>query len=185
MNHIKRFLNQRKILVLLLFLLVISTGLNVYLFFVVINPMQEGKDGEETYAWIGGWGSFMWDFSIKLTPNRAVFSSENHQFNVSVKASYWAPFNFGPHPFYFKIYDKLIYKATLPIDEPPKLAGEKTITANKSKDELHYEIPVFNFTVTLDLNELGIHLFTVVGDIYQNVSLTQWDCAATFAVNLK
>lgn len=170
------------ILVLLLVSLATSMASNVYLYFVVIRSLQEYKGGEETYAWIAGSGSYMWDFSIKI-PNRAVFYSENRQFNVSVKALYWAPFDFGPHPFYFKIYDKLIYKGTLPVDEPPKLVGEKTVIADKSKDEMHYQIPIFNFTVTLDVSVRGIHLFSVVGDAHNNVSLTHWDCMATFAVN--
>jgi hypothetical protein len=176
------FFNQRKILVLLLVSLAMSTGLNAYLLFVVIKPSQEGRGEEETYAWIVGYGSYMWDFSIKI-PNRAVFYSDGRQFNVSVKASYWAPFDFGPRPFYFKIYDKIIYKGT-PLDEPPKLIGEKTVIANKSKDELQYQILIFNFTVTLDENSREIHLYRVVGDIWSNVTLTHWDCIASFAINI-
>jgi hypothetical protein len=160
--------------------------LNAYLFFWVIKPSQERRGEEETYAWIHGFGSEMWDmFSIKLTPNKAVFYLGNCQFNVSVKAFYWAPFESGTRPFYFKIYDEIIYKGILPVDEPPKLVGEKTVIAYKSKDELDYEIPIFNFTVTLDMRERGIHLYSVVGAPWQNVTLTRWDCMATFAINFR
>lgn len=71
------------------------------------------------------------------------------------------------------------------IDDSPKLVGEKTVVANKSQNELDYAIPAFNFTVTLDNIEAGIHLYTVVGDIWPNVTLAYWDCIATFAINLE
>lgn len=179
---IRFFKIQWYIPVLLLVLLGMSTGLNAYLLLGIIKPSQEGRGGEETYAWIVGYGSYMWDLSIKI-PNRAVFYSDDRQFNVSVKASYWAPLDFGPRPFYFKIYDKIIYKG-IPVDEAPKLVGEKTVIANKSKDELHYQIFIFNFTVTLDESARGIHLYSVVGDTWSNVTLTHWDCIAAFAINI-
>lgn len=185
MERIKEFLNQKKILVLLLVSLAISIGLNGYLFFGVIQPSQVGRDGQETYAWINGSGSHMWGmFSIKLTPNRAVFSySGDQQFNVSIKGLYWAPFDYGPRTFYFKIYDKIIYRGIIPVDESPKLVGEISAIANKSKDEMYCAISTSNFTVTFD--KIGIHLYTVVGNTVPDVTLTSYDCKATFAVNIK
>lgn len=183
MRYVERFFTQKSTFVLLLVSLTMSIGLNVYLFFEVIKQSQEGRGGDENYAWIEGYGSYMWDFSIKLAPNRAVFYPSNRRFNVSVKASYWAPFDFGPRPFYFKIYEKLIYIVNIPAGDPPKLVGEKTVIANKSKEEMHYEIPIFNFTVTLNGMEPGIYLFSVVGDARTNVTLIDYDCIATFTIN--
>jgi len=188
MVHVKKFFKiQRNIIVLLLVSLAMSIGLNVYLFLGVIKPLQEGRVGEEIHGWIRGrCGSQMWDmFSVKLTPNRVVLSySSDRQFNVSVKGEYWAPFEFGSRTFYFKIYDKhvkSIWDGVIPADEPSKLVGEKTVIANKSRDEMYY-IPVFNFTVTLDVG--GIHVYSIVGATWSGVSLTSWDCIATFAVNV-
>jgi len=178
MTHIKRFFNQNKILVLLLVLLAMSIGLNVYLFFGVIKPLQQGRGEEETHTLTSGFASEMWDeFSVELTPNRAVlYRSSDRQFKVSVTASYWAPFDYGPRPFYFKIYD------TSARALAPKLVGEKTVIANKSKDEMDYEIPIFNFTVTLDVG--GLHLYSIVGAAWPDITLTNCDCMATFAINI-
>jgi len=178
MESIRRFLNQRKILVLLLALLVVSEALNGYLFTRLISPLQEERGEEETYAWIEGYVSEMWTLAIKLTPNKAVFYSSDRQFNVSVKASYWEPFESGNRTFYFKILDKRID----PVDEPEKLVEEKNITVYKSKDDYNWKIPVFNFTVSLDTMERGIYLFSVVGGMWMN-DTPVLGCYATFAIN--
>lgn len=183
MSNAKQFFNQRKTLVLLLVLLAISLAINVTFYFEVIRPLEEQESGQKTGAeWIGGIASEMWDaFSIRLTPNRAVLSLESdRKFNVSVKGLYWAPFDFGPRPFYFKIYDRRMdYPWTIP--DEPELLDEETVSANKSKDELDYVI-LFNFTVLLDAR--GIHFYTIVGASWPNVTLDHWDCIATFALNI-
>lgn len=179
MGYAKGFLNQRKILVLFLALLAVSVALNGYLFTRPISPLQEETGEEESYAWIDGYVSQMWTFSVKLTPNKAVFYSSDRQFNVSVKASYWEPFQFGNRPFYFKAFDKKID----PLDEPSKLIGEKTVIVYKSQEDYSWEIPIFNFTFTLDTMERGIHLFSIVGDTRANVT-SNYGCIATFAIKL-
>ena len=162
-RNIRIFKIQWYILVLLLVSLVISIGLNMYLSLGVIKPSQEDRGAEETGVWIGGFGHDMWTtFSIKLTPNRAVFHSSDRQFNVSFKGLFWAPSASGEHTFYFKIYAERIYAGGCPVDEPPKLLGEKAVISNKSKNEYHWEI-LFNFTVTLDMIKRGIHLLSVDG----------------------
>lgn len=62
-------------------------------------------DKRQSCGWIEGIVGGMWnDFSIGLIPNKAVLSLENDQkFIISVKGSYWAPFDFGPRPFYFAL----------------------------------------------------------------------------------
>lgn len=181
MERIRGFLNQRKILVLLLTLLAVSIALNGYLLTGPISSLQEKRDEEETYAWIDGYVSQMWTFSIKLTPNKAVFYSSDRQFNVSVKASYWEPLRSGNRAFYFKILDK----KTDTVDETPKLVGERTEIVYKSQEDYSWEIPIFDFTVSLDTMERGIHLFSVVGDTQANVTLSSnYGCIATFAIKL-
>jgi len=184
MRYTGLFSWQRKVLVSLLILLSLLGVLNVYLSFLVIKLSQERINGEQVGAWIRGTASYMCEFAVKLTPNKAVFNHEDG-LNISVKASYWAPFDSGSRPFYFKVYDKIAYSGSLTIDDSPKLVVEKTVVASKSKNELDYTIPAFNFTVTLNNVETGIHLYTVVGDIWPNVTLAYWDCIATFAINLE
>lgn len=183
-RNVRSFKIQWYILVLLLVLLAISLAMNVTFYFGVIRPLEERESGQETGAeWIGGHVGGMWnDFSIGLTPNRAVLSLESdRKFNVSVKGSYWAPFDFEPRPFYFKIYDRSTdYKGTIPDDEP-KLLNEETVFASKSKDELDYVI-LANFTVLLDTG--GTHIYTIVGATWPDVTLDRWDCIATFALNI-
>lgn len=183
MNHAKRVFNQRDIIVLLLVLLAMSIGVNAYLFFGVIKPLQEGRGEEETCTLPSGVASQMWDeFSVELTPNRAVLSLESdRKFNVSIKGSYWAPFDYGPRPFYFKIYNRSTdYKGAITSDEP-ELLIEETVFANKPKDELNYII-LAHFTVILDTG--GTHIYTIIGAAWSNVTLDHWDCIATFALNI-
>jgi len=172
LKHTLRFLSQKKVLTALSILLIMSIGLNVYLFFEVTKPLQGGKSGEES-SWIRGFGHAMWDeFKIKLTPNKAVFSyPADRQLNVSVRALYWAPFESGSRPFSFQISEEEIIGHAITTDEEPRVIGEKTIIANKSKDEMDYEI-LFNFTVTFHVG--GIYLYRVGGD----------GCIATFAINV-
>jgi len=177
MESIRRFLNQRKIQVLLLALLVVSVALNGYLFTRLISPLQEERGEEETYAWIEGYVSQMWTLAIKLTPNKAVFYSSDRQFNVSVKASYWEPLQIGNRTFYVKVFDKKID----PVEEPPKLVKEKAVIVYKSPEDYSWKIPIFNFTFTLDTMERGIHLFSVVGDTRANFT-SNYGCIATFAI---
>ena len=174
MERIKGLLNQREILVLLLTFLAVSIALNGYLFTRPISPLEE-----KTYAWIPGYVSQMWTFSIKLTPNKAVFYSTDRQFNVSIKASYWEPLRFGNRTFYFKAFDKRID----PVDEPPRLAGEKSVIAYKSQNDYSWDISGFNFTVSLDTMERGIHLFSVVGGMWMNGTFVE-GCEGTFAIKL-
>lgn len=178
MERIKGFLNQRKIPVLLLALLIVSLVSNGYLFTRLVSSLQEETGEEESYAWIPGYVSQMWTFSIRLTPNKAVFYSSDRQFNVSVEASYWEPFGSGNRTFYFKILDKKID----PIDEPEKLVEGKNMTVHKSKEDYDWKIPVFNFIVTLDMMEQGIYLFNVVGGMWMNDRLIV-GCHASFAIN--
>lgn len=183
MKRFKGFLNQRKILVLLSALLVVSLALNAYLFLRPDSSLQEERDGEETYAWIDGYVSQMWTLSIKLTPNKAVFYASDQQFTVSVKASYWYPFEFGNRTFYFKVFDKKI--DPVPFDQPAKLVREKTVTVYRSREDYSWDIPIFNFTFTLDTMGRGIHLFSVVGDTRANATLSSnYGCKATFAIKL-
>lgn len=174
---------QRYALGIFLCGLVVSVGLNFCLFSGIIKPFDE-RPGEEATLWISGHFSEMWDdFSVGLTPGRAVLSLKgDRKLDVSVKGSYWAPFYVGLRPFYFKIYDRRIdYRGAISDDEP-ELLDEKNVFANKSQDELDYVIPIFNFTVLL--NTGGIHLYIIVGATWSNVTINRWDCIATFALNI-
>jgi hypothetical protein len=163
--------------------LVISVGMNFYLFFGRVKPFDEGHDKEATPGWVDTHFGGMWnDFSVGLTPNRAVLSLEgDREFSVTIKGSYWAPFDFGSRPFYFNIYDiKTDYRGSLDAD--PKLLDEETVLAEKSKNELNYVIPASNFTIFLDAG--GTDLYIIVGAAWPDVTLSHWDCIATFALNV-
>lgn len=174
-HNIRAFKIQWNILVLLLVLLAMSIASNVYLYFDAVKPSQEGGGGEETETWIRGWGDFMWDMYIKLTPNRAVFDSDNRQFNVSVRVSDWSPFEYGWRNHSIKIHD----------ENSGKLVAEKILSVYKSEDENYWPVPILNLTVTLDVEERGINVYSVEGWT-QDDTFPEWICRGevTFAVNL-
>jgi len=163
------------ILVLLLFSLIVSIGSNMYLFSEMRKPHEEWEDENRASLPIEGHYSQMWDgFSTRITPNRAILSIRHDRyFIVSVTALYWAPLQFEPRPFYFKIFDGFW--------ELPRLMDERTVIVDKSKDELDYRIHS-NFTINLEVG--GTHIYTVVGASWENVTLGQCDCWVTFAINV-
>jgi hypothetical protein len=168
-------------LLLLLALLAVLAVANLSMLFGLVRPLQEGKGEESVSEWREGGGSEMWDmFAVRITPNKAVLSIEgDKQFNVSVHALYWAPFTDEPRAFLFRLYDKRI--DFWGVIQEAELVSEKTFVANKSRDELDYDI-LFDFTVTLKIG--GAHLYEVVGTQFPNATNLHWDCIVNFSMNI-
>jgi len=145
----------------------------------MVKPSQEGESGEENGTWIECYErDRMWYMLIKLTPNKAVFDS-TEQFNVSVKASDWSPFGSGLRNFYFNLSRVIRYKITM-IGEFPQFVAEETVpiagknvSVYKSEDENFWEVPIFNFTITLDTETVGMHIYMVEG-LSQDVLNPEW-----------
>jgi len=174
----RKFPNQI-ILALLLASLAVSVVLNAYLLSKLASPMQ--GETQESSGWIEGYVSQMWTLAIKLAPNKAVFYPSDHHFNVSVKAAYWQPLSIGNRTLYFKIFDRKID----PIEQPPVLVKEKAVPVFKSQSDLDWVVPIFNFTVTIDMVKSGIHLFSVIGGTTQDIALSSdYGCIASFAIKI-
>ena len=150
MERIKGFLNQRKILVLL----AVSIGLNVYLYFGIIKPLQGYKGEEETVA---GWrqgiqGGMGW---IQFSLSKGLILAPETKFNVSVSARLWEPYiGLKTYEFYFKFYERPLH------GQYSALMVEKNVTVHKDKNEMWIDPHSENLTITGPATP-GIYIYKV------------------------
>jgi len=148
MEHVKRFFNQRKIMVFLLVLLAVSIGSNVYLYFGVIKPLQEYRSKDKTDTQTGFIVSekiqgVMGDMSVSIS--RGLLIGPGTKFNVSVSARLWEPYTGSKtYNFSFKIYNRILDGE---YSETPIV--EKTVVVHKDKDEFYIYTSSGNLTITV------------------------------------
>lgn len=148
MEHVKRFFNQRKIMVFPLVLLAVSIGSNVYLYFGVIKPLQEYRSKDKTDTQTGVIVSrniqgAMGRMSVSIS--RGLLIGPGTKFNVSVSARLWEPYiGLATYNFSFKIYNRI-----LDGEYPETPIVEKTVVVHKDKDEFYIYTSSGNLTITV------------------------------------
>lgn len=179
--------------ILLMFLLATTIVSTVFLYLYATKPAPSPppQGGDETSASIYCVPlDRMWSMQVKLTPNRAVFDSNNPQLNVSIQATEWNPFISGWRDFHFNVSIATKYNVTtisgFPqfVIEETALVAEKNVSAYKSEDQNYYYISA-NFTITIDTDIEGIHVYVIQAASWVKNTLS-WRTRgeAIFAVNV-
>jgi len=156
MERVTEFLNQKKIPVLLLALLSVSTILNVYLYFnLTTKPsyMNDKYTRSVIISRIGIWGLMG---SAGVTIEKGLWLGVGYEFNVTIGIGFWEPYiGSATYSFTFKLYNR-----TLHGEYPDTPIAEKTVSVQKDKDEMWVSAYVIlNVTASLDP---GIYIYRAV-----------------------
>lgn len=146
MKHVKEFLNQRKILVLILVVLAISMASNLYLYFGVDKPLQE-KPG----AWLGVPSTPVMIYRplqggmgrMEVLIWKRFMVGQEEKFNVTVKVTLWEPYVAArTYSLSFRIFNR-----TLDGEYPETSLVEKTVVVHKDKDAMYISAASGHLTV--------------------------------------
>jgi len=156
MESIRRFLNQRRILVfflLLLVLLAVSMTLNMYLYFEATKPSDKNEHWWSAFMGRtiqGGMGS------ISVYIDKGLYLGVGYEFNVSVGIGLWEPYlGSTTYHFTFRLYERDLHGEY--SDSP---TAEKNVTVQKHKDRMAVNArATFNVTAPSDP---GIYIYRAV-----------------------
>lgn len=146
------FFNQRKILVLLLVLLVLSMASNVYLYFKANKSSSYHDVDTLIFTDIqGGMGSM----SVRIS--KGLIVGPGYRFNVSIGVKLWDPYvGSKTYNFSFKLYVRS-EQSDRYSDAP---VAETTVVTQKDKDAMYVVLPSGNLTVTAP-HTRGIYIYKV------------------------
>jgi len=177
MEHVKRFLNQRNILVLLLVLSTVSLASDVYLYYGIVKPLKEQEGEPETGA---GWrqgiqGGMGW---IQFSFSKGFTLGPGTKFNVSLWVELWEPYT-GSKTYNFSLK---VYERTEQSDRYPDIpVAEKLVSFNKSKDAMYILLESGNLTITGPVT-LGIYIYKVCFRTLPAYLLTSWNYTMEFPI---
>ena len=175
MEHVKRFLNQRNILVLLLVLSTVSLASDVYLYYGIVKPLKEQEGEPETGA---GWrqgiqGGMGW---IQFSLSKGLILAPETKFNISVSAMLWEPYiGSKTYEFYFKFYERPLH------GQYSALIVEKNVTVYKDKNEMWIDPHSGNLTITGPATP-GIYIYKVCFGTLPAYLLTSWNYTMEFPI---
>lgn len=177
----RNLINQLKaISILLAVLLAMTTGLNIYLYFGVIRPLQEnasaGDGGVNGETGANGFKIFVAPYGrmgiMTVYVNTGPRLSLGQDFNISVQGALWDPYtSSGTYNLTIRVYERSLY-GTYPPDSP---TAEKNATVEKHDGIWGgFFVPFWiNMTVTPP-HAYGIYIykteFLVASKIYDDYS---------------
>ena len=141
MEQVKKFFNQKSVIVALLAFLVLSTALNVYQY------LRHSDSTEREYeytvgAWITGDVLGMGGINVFLSKGLVVVPEE--KFNITVYLNVWAPYTASETwNISFKLHKRPLYG-----EYPDTPISEKTITMHKSRNAMTASGSSGPFTLT-------------------------------------
>lgn len=176
-SGIRAFKTRWSISILLAVLLATTTGLNIYLYFGVIRPLQENASARDSGAngetGENGFKIFVEPYGkmgiMTVYVNTGPRLSLGQDFNISVEGALWDPYTpSGTYNLTIRVYERSLY-GTYPSDSP---TAEKNATVEKHEGwgELFVRFWI-NMTVTLP-HAYGIYIykteFLVASKIYDD-----------------